>query len=145
MLQDSAHQSKQRLFAISRNRTLIAEQCDEARPACGQCRKSSRVCPGYVAEFDLIFRNETTAVKRRIEKATQKSNCRGSASRQVVTLSCNLLIAFARIYFQLRIRPGLRLVRYPTRRFLYSHHGPLPLLYNDVHLYALLLLSVALV
>ncbi|KAI9697513.1 MAG: hypothetical protein M1820_007779 [Bogoriella megaspora] len=44
--------------------------CDEARPFCGQCKKSHRTCPGYRDEFDLIFRNETSATKRRAQKST---------------------------------------------------------------------------
>lgn len=51
-----------------------ALQCDEARPTCGNCAKSGRDCPGYPDEFDLIFRNETKAVKRRADKASSKKS-----------------------------------------------------------------------
>ncbi|KAL1301855.1 hypothetical protein AAFC00_006040 [Neodothiora populina] len=37
-------------------------KCDEGKPSCYQCVKTSRVCPGY---SDVIFRNQTEAVKRK--------------------------------------------------------------------------------
>ncbi|KAL0257734.1 hypothetical protein SLS55_006897 [Diplodia seriata] len=47
-------------------------RCDEARPSCGNCRKSGRTCPGFPDEFDLIFRNENAAVARRTKRAASK-------------------------------------------------------------------------
>ncbi|QDS71715.1 hypothetical protein FKW77_008552 [Venturia effusa] len=55
-------------------------KCDEVRPSCTQCRKSSRVCPGYPDEFDLIFRNETAAVKRRAQRAFSNASSKTSKS-----------------------------------------------------------------
>ncbi|PFH63046.1 hypothetical protein XA68_10087 [Ophiocordyceps unilateralis] len=48
-------------------------KCDETKPTCNQCAKSRRVCPGYKDEFDLVFRNETQATKRRARKANSKA------------------------------------------------------------------------
>jgi hypothetical protein len=48
-------------------------KCDEAKPTCNQCIKSRRQCPGYKDEFDLVFRNETQATKRRAQKANRKA------------------------------------------------------------------------
>ncbi|KIW05523.1 uncharacterized protein PV09_03404 [Verruconis gallopava] len=52
-------------------------KCDEGRPCCGQCIKSKRECPGYPDEFDLIFRNETAAVKKRAQRAASTSSSKG--------------------------------------------------------------------
>lgn len=40
-------------------------QCDEAVPACSQCINTKRQCPGYVARFDLVLRDQTKAVRRK--------------------------------------------------------------------------------
>ncbi|PHH79404.1 hypothetical protein CDD80_4857 [Ophiocordyceps camponoti-rufipedis] len=48
-------------------------KCDETKPTCNQCAKSRRQCPGYKDEFDLVFRNETQATKRRAKKANSKA------------------------------------------------------------------------
>ncbi|RDA82853.1 hypothetical protein CP532_0951 [Ophiocordyceps camponoti-leonardi (nom. inval.)] len=48
-------------------------KCDETKPTCNQCAKSRRLCPGYKDEFDLVFRNETQATKRRAKKANTKA------------------------------------------------------------------------
>lgn len=69
------------------NPKLTLLQCDEVRPSCTQCRKSSRVCPGYPDEFDLIFRNETAAVKRRAQRAfsnTSSKSSKTTAARYVL-------------------------------------------------------------
>ncbi|ROT42725.1 hypothetical protein SODALDRAFT_269630 [Sodiomyces alkalinus F11] len=47
-------------------------KCDENKPTCNQCAKSRRQCPGYKDEFDLVFRNETKATERRVQKANRK-------------------------------------------------------------------------
>src|ERR1700761_4235988 len=69
-------------------------KCDEVRPSCTQCRKSSRVCPGYPDEFDLIFRNETAAVKRRAQRAFSNASSKSSpkAARYVI-IYCHLQAA----------------------------------------------------
>jgi hypothetical protein len=40
-------------------------QCDQAIPACGQCIKSKRNCPGYRNEVDLMFLDETRMVVKK--------------------------------------------------------------------------------
>ncbi|KAK0724767.1 hypothetical protein B0H67DRAFT_598256 [Lasiosphaeris hirsuta] len=47
-------------------------KCDETKPACNQCAKSRRQCPGYKDEFDIVFRNETKATERRAKKINKK-------------------------------------------------------------------------
>ncbi|KAF2088496.1 hypothetical protein K490DRAFT_72909 [Saccharata proteae CBS 121410] len=60
-------------------------KCDEARPFCGNCKKSGRTCPGFVDEFDLVFRDENAAVVRRSQKRSKatKSIPSESSSRYV--------------------------------------------------------------
>ncbi|KAF2711504.1 hypothetical protein K504DRAFT_475337 [Pleomassaria siparia CBS 279.74] len=54
-------------------------KCDEGRPTCGQCQKSHRNCPGYQSEFDLMFRDETKAMAKKVKKAsTSSTNSTGS-------------------------------------------------------------------
>ena len=43
-------------------------QCDEAVPACSQCINTKRHCPGYVARFDLVLRDQTKAVRRKAQR-----------------------------------------------------------------------------
>ncbi|CAD0107734.1 unnamed protein product, partial [Aureobasidium uvarum] len=50
-------------------KSLTDSQCDEGRPTCTQCEKSSRVCLGYKDEADYIFRNQTEKVTSRVTKA----------------------------------------------------------------------------
>ncbi|KAK4692838.1 hypothetical protein P7C71_g4449, partial [Lecanoromycetidae sp. Uapishka_2] len=47
-------------------------KCDEQTPACSQCINTKRQCPGYVARFDLVLRDETKAVRRKAQR--KKSN-----------------------------------------------------------------------
>ena len=42
---------------LARNQTDTA-QCDQKLPACGQCIRKKKTCPGYRSEADLIFRVE---------------------------------------------------------------------------------------
>ncbi|KAI0414557.1 hypothetical protein F5X98DRAFT_241432 [Xylaria grammica] len=49
-------------------------KCDETKPTCNQCAKSRRQCPGYVDDFDLMFRNETKATERRAQRANKKAS-----------------------------------------------------------------------
>ncbi|KAF2972012.1 hypothetical protein GQX73_g1528 [Xylaria multiplex] len=48
-------------------------KCDETKPTCNQCAKSRRQCPGYMDDFDLMFRNETKATERRAQRANKKA------------------------------------------------------------------------
>lgn len=38
------------------------KKCDETRPACVNCQKLGKPCPGYPNQLDLIFENETARV-----------------------------------------------------------------------------------
>jgi hypothetical protein len=42
---------------LARYQTNTA-QCDQQLPACGQCIKKKKTCPGYRSEADIIFRAE---------------------------------------------------------------------------------------
>ncbi|KAK0611123.1 hypothetical protein B0T14DRAFT_571044 [Immersiella caudata] len=55
-------------------------KCDETKPACSQCTKSRRECPGYKDEFDLMLRNETRATERRAQKASRKGSTSTASS-----------------------------------------------------------------
>ncbi|EPE03659.1 negative acting factor [Ophiostoma piceae UAMH 11346] len=49
-------------------------KCDEAKPACSQCVRTGRTCPGYKSQIDLLFRNETgaSAAEKRTRAAARK-------------------------------------------------------------------------
>lgn len=49
-------------------------KCDEAVPACSQCINTKRQCPGYVARFDLVLRDQTKAVKRKAQRKKQQQD-----------------------------------------------------------------------
>ena len=57
---------------------LTFGQCDEAVPACSQCINTKRECPGYIARFDLVLRDQTKAVRR---KAQRKKQLQDEASK----------------------------------------------------------------
>lgn len=48
---------------LVRNANLL--QCDQTTPACGQCVKAGRTCPGYRNTMDLMFHDESTQVASR--------------------------------------------------------------------------------
>jgi len=41
-------------------------KCDKKRESCGQCRRAQLLCPGYHNPRDLVFRDETRAVLKKI-------------------------------------------------------------------------------
>ncbi|CAI6335289.1 unnamed protein product [Periconia digitata] len=47
-------------------------KCDEQKPACGNCVKSKRRCPGYRQEFDIMFRDENKAMARRVRNSSRR-------------------------------------------------------------------------
>ncbi|KAL8723977.1 MAG: hypothetical protein Q9166_008198 [cf. Caloplaca sp. 2 TL-2023] len=47
-------------------------KCDEQRPACTQCTRTDRICPGYAHLFDLVLRDQTESVSRKAQR-TNKS------------------------------------------------------------------------
>ena len=56
---------------IADSKSLFLHQCDEAVPACSQCINTKRQCPGYVARFDLVLRDQTKAVRRKAQRKKQ--------------------------------------------------------------------------
>lgn len=59
-------------------------RCDQTRPACTQCTRTNRQCPGYRDELSLIFRDQSQSVMRKAEgqpPATQGVLKRRSPSR----------------------------------------------------------------
>ncbi|KAF6232100.1 hypothetical protein HO173_009694 [Letharia columbiana] len=49
-------------------------KCDEAVPACSQCINTKRQCPGYLARFDLVLRDQTKAVRRKAQRKKQQQD-----------------------------------------------------------------------
>ncbi|RHZ59021.1 Zn(II)2Cys6 transcription factor [Aspergillus thermomutatus] len=58
-------------------------RCDQVRPACSQCLKGNRACPGYRDELSLMFRDESQQVvrKARNSAAARKSKQARKARR----------------------------------------------------------------
>lgn len=56
------------------NLSLTLPQCDEAVPACSQCINTKRQCPGYIARFDLVLRDQTKAVRRKAQRKKQQQD-----------------------------------------------------------------------
>ncbi|PVH81028.1 hypothetical protein DL98DRAFT_417442 [Cadophora sp. DSE1049] len=46
-------------------------RCDRATPSCSQCLRAHRLCPGYRSQLDLMFRNESDAVKVKAVKSKE--------------------------------------------------------------------------
>lgn len=75
-------------------------KCDEARPACGQCRKLARKCQGFdVEESHLLFKSENVYA-RGVARRPRKPNVTGSqkvTSQSKVTLQNSQVIALKQI------------------------------------------------
>lgn len=56
-------------------------RCDQERPACSQCVKTNRECPGYRDELSLIFRDESQQVVR---KSKDGASTRTAQSRATI-------------------------------------------------------------
>lgn len=60
-------------------------RCDQERPACSQCLKGNRVCPGYRDELSLMFRDESQQVVRKARNSAaarkSKTQARKAARR----------------------------------------------------------------
>lgn len=54
-------------------------RCDQARPACSQCIRAKRDCPGYRDQLSLMFRDESKSVVRKA-KAEAGSSARSASS-----------------------------------------------------------------
>ncbi|KAJ9246318.1 transcriptional regulator family: Fungal Specific TF [Paecilomyces variotii] len=61
--------------------------CDQTRPACLQCTRANRACPGYRDELSLLFRDETQDVVRKA-KETRLSKAASHLSKKKRT-SCS--------------------------------------------------------
>ncbi|KAF4638024.1 hypothetical protein G7Y89_g40 [Cudoniella acicularis] len=55
-------------FLQSRALLTPKTQCDEAEPECSYCIKTKQKCPGYVHQFDLAWRDQTTVAKKSVER-----------------------------------------------------------------------------
>lgn len=53
-------------------------RCDQIRPACSQCIKGNRVCPGYRDELSLMFRDESQQVVRKAKTGSSHSKPKAS-------------------------------------------------------------------
>lgn len=58
--------------------TCSYQQCDEGKPHCTRCIKSSIQCPGYRPQLDVVLRNQNEAAKR----ASLKGQGRALARRE---------------------------------------------------------------
>ncbi|KAJ5161914.1 hypothetical protein N7492_007306 [Penicillium capsulatum] len=45
-------------------------RCDQVRPACSQCIRAKRECPGYRDQLSLMFRDESQSVRHRVAKSS---------------------------------------------------------------------------
>jgi hypothetical protein len=54
-------------------------RCDQKVDGCGQCAKAGRVCPGYRAQIDVIFRDQSAGVISKA-KASEAKKALASAS-----------------------------------------------------------------
>ncbi|KAH0027012.1 hypothetical protein KCU78_g4143, partial [Aureobasidium melanogenum] len=105
-------------------------KCDEGRPTCTQCQKSSRVCLGYKDEADYIFRNQTEKVTSRITKArkpraskspdsTSSKESAATCPKAVTTgVSTNLPITFVDTQLESGPHNQLVLMQKPSQRDL---------------------------
>lgn len=105
---------------------LTLPQCDEAVPDCSQCINTKRQCPGYIARFDLVLRDQTKAVRRKAQLKKQQQD-EGpklpsppqSASSDEPTSTTTWAI----------VNPGGDTSRALAKR--YSSNEPVPRMFND--------------
>ncbi|KAJ5304021.1 uncharacterized protein N7443_003681 [Penicillium atrosanguineum] len=58
-------------------------RCDQARPACWECTRTKRECPGYRDELSLMFRDETESVARKVlSSRSSTTSSQSSSSRR---------------------------------------------------------------
>ncbi|USW56157.1 Putative zn(2)-C6 fungal-type DNA-binding domain, fungal transcription factor [Septoria linicola] len=62
-------------------------KCDEQKPACTNCIKTGRLCPGLPNETDLIFRTENPG-RKKIRKSQQHSTGTETAEHAVAVEKC---------------------------------------------------------
>ncbi|KAK7522558.1 uncharacterized protein IWZ02DRAFT_432557 [Phyllosticta citriasiana] len=51
----------------AKNFFLTGGQCDQQPDGCSQCAKSRRTCPGYRSQLDVMFRNESTRIEKKVK------------------------------------------------------------------------------
>lgn len=56
-------------------------RCDQAQPACSQCIRAKRECPGYRDQLSLMFRDESKSVVRKAKAESGSSASSGSSAR----------------------------------------------------------------
>lgn len=110
---------------LSTKPRLTLGQCDEAVPACSQCINTKRECPGYIARFDLVLRDQTKAVRR---KAQRKKQLQDEASKlpsppQSATSEGSASTTWA------IVNPGRDAASAATKR--YSSSQDIPMMFND--------------
>ncbi|RAL07700.1 Zn(II)2Cys6 transcription factor [Aspergillus homomorphus CBS 101889] len=49
-------------------------KCNQLRPRCSQCARAGLSCSGYRAPLDLLFRDETTTVARKVRKGKEDNS-----------------------------------------------------------------------
>jgi len=72
------------------DRLLTSPKCDQAPDGCFQCVKVNRKCPGYRDQLDLMFRNESKDVVRKVkaqEAKIKQGSRRSSATSSLVSSS----------------------------------------------------------
>ncbi len=61
---------------------LTVFQCDQIDPACSQCLRASKVCPGYRDQLSLLFRDESKKVLRKASVPKSTAEYRKSSRGQ---------------------------------------------------------------
>ena len=59
---------------------LTYEQCGQEIPHCERCVKSGKICPGYRAEDELVFRDMNKAAEKRVQLRVQESKAKRGLS-----------------------------------------------------------------
>lgn len=57
-------------------------RCDQAQPACSQCTRAKRDCPGYRDQLELMFRDESKSVVRKAVAASAHKNKQAERSHR---------------------------------------------------------------
>lgn len=77
-------------YLMSRpNRTILTwrTQCDQKQDGCGNCAKIQRLCPGYRNQTDLMFRDQSTHVKKKAEAKAGLNSKRPVSARTTPTVA----------------------------------------------------------
>ncbi|KAJ6111017.1 hypothetical protein N7486_003252 [Penicillium sp. IBT 16267x] len=68
-------------------------RCDQAQPACSQCLRAKRECPGYRDQLSLMFRDESKSVVRKAKAEANSSSpasTKATRSKQTATRSTRI-------------------------------------------------------